>query len=73
MGIFSKIGETMLEKNQTDWTTEQLINMSQSLAQAYCPGLVQRTLTPSSEQDSWNTQKLAELGKSLSNGFGYGF
>ena len=59
-----KTSKNLTRSNQT-WTTEQLIGMSESLGNAYCPGL-NRT---HGRSQGWNTQKLIKLSKDLGHAY----
>jgi hypothetical protein len=72
--LYTRVRESIAKLDEADdaqgWTTEELINMSESLAQAYCPGMGKFTQSPSpTEEDEWNTGKLVNLGESLTEGF----
>lgn len=59
----------MLRTNQNGWTTEQLINLSESLANAFCPGLLK--LTANQTVDATNDNNIVKYGQSLKNGYGF--
>lgn len=74
--LYTKVQNFIAKLDEADdaqgWTTEQLINMSESMAQAYCPGLGKFTQLPSPEpkKDQWDLEKQVQLGQSLTDGFG---
>ena len=53
------------------WTNQKLIDMSENLGQAYCPGL--KSAKSDSKADSWTAQRYINLSKSLSSAYGVDF
>ncbi|NEP18139.1 MAG: hypothetical protein F6J97_14745 [Leptolyngbya sp. SIO4C1] len=45
-------------QTQNTWSTKQLLNVSQSLAQAYCPGV---QVANRSAHSGWTTQRLLHM------------
>lgn len=56
--------------NLQTWTTEQLVNFSKDLGNAYCPGLNQAE--SSNENETWTTDKLVSLSESLAHAYSTG-
>lgn len=69
ISILSIKGETMLLTNQNGWTTEQLINMSESLANAFYPGLLKLTVNQPNKPN--NENNIVKYGQSLKDGYGF--
>lgn len=69
ISILSIKGETMLLTNQNGWTTEQLLNMGESLANAFCPDLLKLTDNQPTEPNDENN--IVKYGQSLKNGYGF--
>ncbi|GFE71995.1 hypothetical protein [Chroococcus sp. FPU101] len=59
----------MLSTNQKGWTSEQLINMGESLANAFCPGLLKLTVNQTTEHN--NDQNIVKYGQTLKNTHGF--
>lgn len=54
-------------RNSQNWTTEQLVGFSTSMACAFCPGLNQPVLEAQSED--WTTEQLVSFSTSMARAF----
>ena len=58
-------------RNNQNWTNQQLIDLSQNLSKAYCPGL--NDAKSSKKADSWTTDKFINMSRHLSSAYGVDF
>lgn len=58
-------------RHNRNWTNQTLVNLSQNLGQAYCPGL--DNAKSSQRSDSWTTDKFIEMSRNLSSAYGVDF